>query len=374
MIVTAIAIFTNYDKVIQAQLLDTFSSYSTFLNHFEGNKAVKNQLAILKGKNDTPDMLNKPLDLSSLGRAPEFSGISKWLNTDKPFSTQGLRGKVVLVDFWTYTCINCIRTLPHVTSWYEKYKDKGFVVVGVHTPEFEFEKKTENVEQAIKQFGIHYPVAQDNKYETWNAFANHYWPAEYLIDAKGVIRRTHFGEGEYEETEEAIKILLKEIGSTVDATKIDMPDQTPKMHISPETYLGSTRMAYLFPNGSAENGIQNFTLGNNIPDDTFSFGGIWDITNEQAIAKRDAVLEFNFYAQRVFLVLRPGSAGKGSIKVYLDGQLVDVSNSGDDVRDGMLTVDTDRLYNLVKLSSNNRHVLKLEFQTSGIEAYAFTFG
>ena len=142
--------------------------------------------------------------------APEFVGIVKWLNSEKPLTLSSLRGKVVLVDFWTYTCINCIRTLPYVTKWYDTYKDQGFVVIGVHTPEFEYEKDTNNVLKAIKQYNIHYPVPQDNDYVTWKAYDNQYWPAEYLIDKKGVIRRTHFGEGEYSETEQAIQALLKE--------------------------------------------------------------------------------------------------------------------------------------------------------------------
>ncbi len=142
--------------------------------------------------------------------APEFVGITKWLNTDKPVTLAELRGKVVLVDFWTYTCINCIRTLPYVTKWYDTYKDQGFTVIGVHSPEFEYEKDSNNVLAAIKQYNINYPVPQDNEFKTWYAYDNSYWPAFYLIDAKGVIRRTHFGEGKYAETEKAIQLLIQE--------------------------------------------------------------------------------------------------------------------------------------------------------------------
>ena len=142
--------------------------------------------------------------------APELTGITKWLNTDKPLTLKALRGNVVLIDFWTNQCINCIRTLPYVTKWYDRYHAQGFVVIGVHTPELAYEYSVDSIEKAIKQYGIHYPVAQDNDYTTWNAYSNQYWPAFYLIDKKGTIRRTHFGEGEYEETEEAIKTLLSE--------------------------------------------------------------------------------------------------------------------------------------------------------------------
>ena len=219
MILTALAIFTNYDKVIQVKLLDAIPSYSNFLFKLESNQAVKKQLEVLRGKKQMPEkapmnkniiMVTPSSSLPNLGPAPEFAGIEKWLNSDRPLTMRELRGKIVLIDFWTYTCINCIRTLPFVTRWYEKYKDKGFVVVGVHTPEFEFEKNTNNVLGAIKQYNITYPVAQDNDYKTWRAYDNHYWPAKYLIDVKGNIRYTHFGEGEYEETEMHIKTLLKD--------------------------------------------------------------------------------------------------------------------------------------------------------------------
>src|SRR3989338_5271770 len=154
--------------------------------------------------------------------APELAGIAGWINSE-PLRLADLRGKVVLVDIWTYTCINCIRTLPHVTRWYDTYRDKGFVVVGVHTPEFEFEKKTENVLAAIKQYNIHYPVAQDNDFATWNAYNNHYWPAKYLIDSKGDIRYFHFGEGKYEETEKAIQQFLAEAGQEIETSSTHMP-------------------------------------------------------------------------------------------------------------------------------------------------------
>ncbi len=167
MILTALAIYTNYDIVIQTKLLNAFPSFSALQNKLENNKSVQQQLDILKGKKTSTPMPN-------LGAAPEFVGITNWLNTTKPLTMSELRGKVVLVDFWTYTCINCIRTLPYVTSWYDKYKDKGFVVIGVHTPEFAFEKEAVNVENAIRMYGIHYPVAQDNNYATWNAYNNQY--------------------------------------------------------------------------------------------------------------------------------------------------------------------------------------------------------
>ncbi len=376
-ILTALAIYTNYDKVIQVKLLGYFPSYTNLITNLESNSAVSKQLQILKGdKNTTPKFqMNNSSSLLNLGQAPEFAGISNWLNTQNPLTLESLRGKVILVDFWTYTCINCIRTLPHVTSWYEKYKDQGFVVIGIHTPEFEFEKNTQNVQNAISQYNIHYPVAQDNNYSTWNAYNNQYWPAKYLIDAKGNVRRTHFGEGEYDKTEAAIQILLKEAGNKVSEDMIDMVDQTPKTRLSPETYLGADRMQYFYPGGNTGQVTKSFNLSQNIPQNSFSLGGNWTIGQKQAISGKNAVLEYNFEANKVFLVLRPGESKKASIKVYIDGKLVDEKSAGNDAKEGIVTIDTDRLYNLINLKGNpGKHLLKLEFQNDGIEAYAFTFG
>lgn len=380
MILTAIAIFTNYDKVLQVKLLDAFPSYQTFLLKLESNKAVTKEIDNLKG-NKIPTEVNitmpfpKASSLPRLGKAPELTGITKWINTPAPLSLSALKGKVILIDFWTYTCINCIRTLPHITRWYDKYKDQGFVVLGIHTPEFEFEKKTENVENAIIQYQIHYPVAQDNDYKTWEIFANHYWPAHYLIDKDGYIRKTHFGEGEYGETEEAIQILIKEAGSTASASLETMPDLTPKDRISPETYIGSRRMAYLYPNGSIGNGKQNFTISQDFPGDEFSLGGEWTVEDEYSTTGKSAVIEYNFTADKVYLVMRPEKSGtKKTVKVYLDNKIPDSNSAGSDVKSGIVTIDSDRLYTLVNLKGNtSKHKLRLEFD-EGISVYAFTFG
>ncbi|MDP2838305.1 MAG: cytochrome c biogenesis protein DipZ [Candidatus Moranbacteria bacterium] len=216
MILAALAIYTGYDKKLQTSLLDTFPRYEGFLNGLEKNATVKEKLDELKSANGENTLrtveepkLNITSALPQLGQAPEFVGIEKWLNTDSALTMKDLRGKVVLIHFWTYTCINCIRTLPYVTRWYEQYKDQGLVVVGVHTPEFPYEKKTENVLGAMSKYRINYPVAQDNQYQTWQAYNNRYWPAVYLVDAEGSIRLTHFGEGNYKEIEQAIQDLLE---------------------------------------------------------------------------------------------------------------------------------------------------------------------
>jgi thiol-disulfide isomerase/thioredoxin len=310
--------------------------------------------------------------------APEITGITNWLNVEKPLMLRELRGKVVLIDFWTYTCINCIRTLPHVTSWYEKYKDQGFVVLGVHTPEFEFEKQTENVATSVKQYSINYPVAQDNDYRTWDAFSNRYWPAKYLIDKDGYVRYYHFGEGEYEETEKAIRLLLEETGSKIKEDMSDLPDETPKDRNSPETYLGSNRMEYYFPRGRLDNGeYQNLTISRDLPLNSFTLGGNWIISNEYSEAGREAILEYKFQANKVFLVMRPRDKATvvRQVKVFLDGREVSESNAGADVKSAVVKVSSDRLYELINLKgARGEHLLRLEFNVPGIEVFAFTFG
>lgn len=381
MIFTALAIYTNYDKILQVKLLDLFPSISSFLYKFENSDKIRKQLNLLKNKKEEMKKempkINRQGPLPNLGDAPEFSGISKWLNLKGEKTNlrlAELKGKVVLVDFWTYTCINCIRTLPHVTGWYKKYKDKGFIVVGVHTPEFEFEKKAENVLTAIKQYNIDYPVAQDNNYATWDAYDNHAWPAKYLIDVEGKIRMVHFGEGQYEETETAIKELLKEKGEVVDQNLIKISDETPLFPLTQETYLGFKRMERFESKENIETKIQTFSFPESLPLHTLAYKGVWDVEEEFSAAKPGSSLKLHFYADKVFLVITP--AGKNDIvKVYLDGKPVDQANAGQDVKNGSLKVDSSRLFNLIDLQGKiGDHILHLEFETGGTKIFAFTFG
>jgi len=342
MILTAISIYTNYDKVLQANLLNAFPVFSSSLTSFESNETLKKQL----------DALKPAAPAETAGKsAPDFVGITKWLNVPSPISMKDLRGKVVLVDFWTYTCINCIRTLPHLTAWYDKYKDAGLVIVGVHTPEFQFEKETSNVEKAIQQYGIHYPVAQDNDYATWRAYNNEYWPAEYLIDAKGDIRHTHFGEGEYDETEKAIRNLLREAGNKLPETMSHVSDNTPTDELTPETYLGSERRER-FSNDAKKLPLHHFALD-----------GSWTTAPEFAAPNPGASLRFHFDADKVFLVMKPVKAG-ASVQIELDGK-----------PKGSLNIDADKLYTLVDLKGKpGEHTLRLRFQAGQVRLYAFTFG
>jgi len=352
-IIAALLIYTNYDKAIQLKLLNIFPSYGNFLSRFENSPQVNQQLSALNGKNVLPETK----------KAPEFVGIANWLNTPRPLSMASLRGKVVLIDFWTYTCINCVRELPHVVAWYNKYKDYNFIVIGVHTPEFAFEKEAKNVQNAIKQFKIDYPVALDNDYKTWNAFDNNYWPALYLIDTAGHIRKTDFGEGEYDEMENSIRQLLAESGNPVESTTSSLKDESPSRPVTPETYLGLNRLKRFASNEKAELGKHRFTLPQNIPQDHFAYEGNWDISEGSATAGKDAALEFCFKAEKVFLVISPNAAEE-HIKIFIDNKPA-----------GRIALDTERLYNLIDLKGKiELHRLRLEFEDEGISLYAFTFG
>lgn len=380
MILTAILIYTNKAQDFQLYLVDRFPALNSVFNGFESGDTVTKKLQDLTGKSQQTQ--SSGLFNVTPQQAPEFKGISQWLNNPNGSGKAGssltmaeLKGKVVLIDFWTYTCINCIRTLPFVTSWYDKYHDLGFEVIGVHTPEFAFEKDTDNVLGAISRYKIHYPIAQDNDFATWNAYSNQYWPAEYLIDAKGMVRRVHFGEGEYDKMEEAIQLLLKESGAKVSPQLVSMPDQTPAGQLSPETYLGSKRMLYLSGSGKVGNGKQDFPAINKIEPNHFAFAGEWDVEDEYSSSGREAAISYNFYAGSVYLVMSPSGKQDASVKILLDGKEIDAIDAGKDVKEGIVTVDSDRLYELVDLGGKTeQHSLTLQFKTLGTKVFAFTFG
>jgi len=308
-------------------------------------------------------------------RAPEFAGTQRWFNTpgDHPLTLAGLRGQVVLIDFWTYTCINCIRTLPDIEAWYRKYHRDGFTVVGVHTPEFPFEKEAGNVARAIGDDGLTYPVVQDNDYATWTAYRNQYWPADYLIDARGRVRLVHFGEGSYAETEKGIRSLLAEAGSRDLGGMAKARAQRPDPYATPESYLGAAKAAR-FANGPILPGTQTFRAvpSNQLRPDQLAYGGRWAIAGDSATARRGASLGLNFDARRVFLVLgSPG--GPRTVRVLLDGKPIGDSAAGSDVHGGVARISSQRLYRLVDLPQAGRHLLTLGPQP-GIVGYAFTFG
>lgn len=381
MIFSAVAIYTGYDQVLQLRFAEFCSANGiTFFDRFQTNAAVTMELERLRGGNapsGAPSLLGTDqsgADLPNYGPAPEFTGIMNWLNVDQPLTLRDLRGKVVLVDFWTYSCINCLRTLPHLTDWYGKYKDQGLVIVGVHTPEFEFEKKTANVADALERYGITYPVAQDNSYGTWQAYRNHYWPAHYLIDGEGNVREFHFGEGNYEETERAIQELLRASGKTVSSGVSTIVSETGSQEETPETYLGSRRLERFASPEKITGQEQSFTVPASLSLHHFAYGGNWTVEGERARASSGASLTLHFQGKKVFLVLAPEAAGaKYEVQVFLDGRPIEKALSGSDVRDGAVIVDGERLYELVNLGEvAGEHQLELRVD-QGVSAYAFTF-
>src|ERR1700761_5044761 len=312
--------------------------------------------------------------LSDIGTAPEFVDTQDWFNTpgDQPLTMKGLRGKVVLIDFWTYSCINCIRTLPYLNAWNKRYAKDGLVIVGVHTPEFPFEREASNVEEAIKTDGIEYPVVQDNENGTWNAYGNLYWPAEYFVDARGHVRYAHFGEGEYGEKEQVIRELLTEAGHPPGKERSGAHGIAAEPTVTtPESYLGSGR-AQNFTNGLITKGTHDFTLS---PpgENELSYGAEWTITEQPVTAGKGAKLDLNFGARRVYLVLGSPGGKPRRVKVLLDGKPIAPADDGTDVHNGYVTVTDERLYNLVELPQVEHHLLEL-VPEAGVQGYAFPFG
>jgi len=371
MILTAIGIYFNIDRKFQTYILDTFPEYGIGLTQFEDNQTVKKELEKL---NSAPiDTTISTLDQMQKPNAPEIIEGGKWFNSE-PLRISELKGKVVLIDFWTYTCINCIRTLPYLKSWHEKYSDKGLVIIGIHTPEFEFEKNPENVQKAINDFEIKYPVIQDNDFKTWRAYNNRYWPAKYFIDKNGKVRSTHFGEGEYDESEKIIQDLLAETGTDVSEIEINNPDYKveAKTH---ETYLGYGRIENFASIEKIEPDKKKFyTLPKNITINQVAYEGDWTVGNEYAMPTQNSKLTLYFDAKEVFLVMRTTDNKPGRINVLLDNKIVGQENAGEDVINGQLEVTTNKLYKIIELPTSGRHTLNLEFIDNNIEVYAFTFG
>jgi cytochrome c biogenesis protein CcdA/thiol-disulfide isomerase/thioredoxin len=317
-----------------------------------------------------------PSGLPTYGLAPEFVDTQRWFNTpgDRPLTMSGLRGRVVLIDFWTYSCINCLRTLPYLNAWNRRYRKDGLTIVGVHSPEFPFEKDAGNVEEAIRRNGISYPVVQDNDLATWNAWGNQYWPAEYFVDATGRVRFADFGEGKYGEKEHVIRALLAEAGDHVGAARSGAHGIAPSRGVTtPETYLGASR-AERFTNPMLSPGTHDF--GNAAPApaaNEFAYRGRWRIALESATAERGAGIDLNFGARRVYMVLGPSGGHPGRMEVLLDGRPIPAADAGADVHGAGVEIASQRLYELVDLPRVEHHVLTLR-PAAGVMGYSFTFG
>ena len=318
------------------------------------------------------------------GQLPSLSGATAWLNST-PLAVEQLRGKVVLIDFWTYSCINCIRALPFVKAWHERYKDAGLVVIGVHAPEFAFEKDEGNVRDAIARFGVRYPVALDNDYAIWKAFHNEYWPAHYFIDAQGRIRGHHFGEGRYEESEQLIRTLLADAGQhdlpppigTVASVGIEGAADGQNL-LSPETYVGYARAEHFAsPGGFSKSAAHEYAVPEQLVLNRWALSGEWIVEAEHAtLAAANGRIAFRFHARDLHLVLGPDANGRPiRFKVTLDGRAPGDDRGMDVHADGAGVVREQRLYQLIRQSHVvDDRTFTIEFDDPGVTAFAFTFG
>ncbi|MFZ6655450.1 cytochrome c biogenesis protein DipZ [Undibacterium sp. TJN19] len=323
--------------------------------------------------------------LAQEGTLPPLDGATQWLNS-KPLTAQDLKGKVVLIDFWTYSCINCLRSLPYVQAWAKKYHDQGLVVIGVHAPEFAFERDTANVSKAVRDLGIGYPVAIDNNYAIWRAFGNQYWPAHYFIDANGRIRHHHFGEGEYIQSEQVIQQLLEEAGHKDVANDVVMDTGAAGAQMaaddsqvkSSETYLGYSRAQnFVSASGVQQNRSADYKAPAQLTLNQWGLAGNWKVQQEYAALEQGTGrITYRFHARDLHLVLGPGKDGKPvRFRVMIDGAEPGAAHGSDIAADGSGTVTLQRLYQLVRQSGAvSDHTFSIEFLNSGVQAYAFTFG
>ncbi len=363
LIVMALAIGSNMFAGLQRDI----PGYTNALQSaVEGSSSVRQQLSSLTGNSHSSlaKCNDKTTALVNCGKAPAIRGISAWLNTPggKPLELSKLRGEVVLIDFWTYSCINCQRALPHVEAWYKAYAKYGFVVVGVHTPEFSFEHVISNVQMEAAQLGVHYPVAIDNNYATWDAYDNEGWPADYLVDASGTVRYISIGEGDYGTTQTAIRKLLARAGARRLGAKARAHGViTPSQLVTPETYLGTERAQdWIDPPvpGARAYGSPSFPF----PLNEFAYGGTWSIGPQQALAISGARILAEVQAKNVYIVLSPPAHGAGRVAISVDGHATKT-----------LDVTQQRLYQVAHFATDSVHAIELRF-SPGTSGYSFTFG
>ncbi|MEA2253808.1 MAG: hypothetical protein QOG70_4050 [Solirubrobacteraceae bacterium] len=381
LVLTAVAMATNLDLRFQSAIARHLpAGLVDPTRALESSHAVAGRLAHLRGSSRFEVAAAQRgagvggAALPRLGRAPDFTGTQRWFNTagGRPLTLAGLRGHVVLVDFWTYTCINCIRTIPYLRAWDARYRHDGLVVVGVHSPEFPFERIASNVATAIRTDGIRYPVVQDNALATWNAWSNQYWPSEYLIDATGEVRSASFGEGDYDKTEMSIRSLLQEAnhrspGAMASPHGVVLPTAAT----TPETYVGLARAEGFDP--APASGTRTYTATRDLSANRFSLSGTWTEADEQATAGAGAGIDAEVVGKDVYIVLGPPPGGRGRVSVALDGRPIAPAQAGADVHGGAVTVDRQRLYHLVALAGPAQRRLTLRL-SPGVRAYSFTFG
>ena len=321
------------------------------------------------------------IDKSQFKKAPDLVGIAHYINTTPEILAKEIEGKVVLYDIWTYSCINCIRTLPYITAWNDKYSEDGLLIIGIHSPEFEFEKDLYNVEMAVDKYGITYPVVLDNEMKTWKAFENRYWPRKYIADYEGFIRYDHIGEGSYEQTEKVIQDLLEEraanLGLNIASAEqlVNLEEFEHTSYRTPELYFG-----YKFAVGRNQLGnSEGFDPENNVeysfPTELklhyFYLDGTWkNLQGSMQLISNDGTIQLPYFAKEVNIV----TAGKGELAILLDGQPINIDHSGKDIIDGKILVEGPGLYNIVSSDEASSHTLEIKVSNPGFEIYTFTFG
>ncbi len=381
----------NISAVVMAiavvSVIAGFAIYFNTQGSYISSKSTSDEFIPIIGQRDENGKVIN-IDRSQFKKAKNFTKISEYINT-KPISFDDLKEKVVLVDFWTYSCINCIRTIPHLNEWYDKYSDKGLVIVGIHTPEFEFEKNSDNVKSAVQKFGIKYPVLQDNDKETWNEYENRYWPRKYLVDDEGYIRYDHIGEGAYQETEKVIQALLSEraahlgmkntifndIQNSNNRSKFEYQDVNFSKIQSPELYFG-----YEFaraPLGNNEGFKPNQIVSYNLPDnseikpDVIHLEGKWkNNSDHMELQSNNGSIILKYNSKSVNIV----AGGKGNFTVTQDGNLIKNNLSKDSSGNGKFMIDGQRLYNLATNKEYGEHTIEIDVIGKGFQIYTFTFG
>lgn len=383
-LLAVVAIGMGWDTGLLTRLstVSTARIEQSLLDAVPGAQPAAPPMMMMAGANAAADA---PLPVE--GTLPSLDGATGWLNSP-PLTAQQLRGKVVLVDFWTYSCINCLRAMPFVHEWERRYRDHGLVVLGVHTPEFAFERDPRNVMKAVQQLKVEYPVALDNQYAIWRAFNNQYWPAHYFVDAQGNIRGHQFGEGNYAHSEQMIRRLLTEAGQTdlpppADPAAADLQGVATQADMgnlrSPETYLGHARAEHFAsPGGQRTDAAFDYTLPSSLALNQWGLSGRWTITDEAArLQQAGGRITFQFHARDLHLVLAPAQDGTPvRFRVWLDGKPLPAADAGSDVgADGTGVVNENRLYQLVRQRGTvGPHRFEIEFLDAGVQAYAFTFG
>jgi cytochrome c biogenesis protein CcdA/thiol-disulfide isomerase/thioredoxin len=359
-ILLAVALVFNLPAVLQRAIPDYTSSLQEKVGGDEQLRELNLSGLVNEQNAELSNCSDGGAELQSCGTAPDIKGVTKWLNTPRnsPIDLKSLHGKVVLIDFWAYSCINCQRAIPHVVGWYDAYRDKGFEVIGVHTPEYAFEKEEGNVASGAKDLGITYPIAMDNAFSTWTNYRNRYWPAEYLIDQQGIVRHVKFGEGGYDETEKLIRQLLSSGGKDLPPA-VDAQDITPTEALTPETYFGVGKVANYHGGGTYDEGTRTFAPPAQLPEDSFALRGTWALDYQGITAQNDDnAIALNYHARNVYMVV----GGTGTVTVKRDGTTTTFPVSGPPNMRQLVTDDQDGAGSMdVSLSK-------------GLQAFSFTYG